>query len=281
MRILVKTISIVILFLAINILHKSRKKSEPNWQSLYNGKDLSGWIQRNGMAPFKAVDSMIVGSTILNTPNSFLCTEKNYGDFILEFEFIVDSSMNSGVQFRSLSLPEYYNGRVHGYQIEIDPSKRGWTGGIYDEARKGWLYPLNEENEESARKAFKNGQWNKARIEAIGNHIKTWINEVPVANLYDETTDSGFIALQVHQINDSSMVNRQIAWKNIRIITENPGNFTRETTAKVKSGLVNKLTAEEIADGWKLLFDGRTSTGWRKFALIVSPSLAGKLKMAC
>jgi len=78
------------------------------------------------------------------------------------------------------------NGRVHGYQVEIDPSPRGYTGGIYDEARNGWLYAPNNEGQEAARNAFKNGQWNKIRVEAIGNHIKTWVNGVPVTNLYDE-----------------------------------------------------------------------------------------------
>ncbi len=241
------------------------KRSETEWQNLYNGKDLTGWIQRNGQASFEAKDSMIVGTTIFNTPNSFLCTEKNYGDFILEFDFMVDPSMNSGVQFRSLSLPEYQNGRVHGYQIEIDPSPRRFTGGIYDEARNGWLYPVNEPEQESARNAFINGQWNKARVEAIGNHIKTWINGVPVTNLYDETTDSGFIALQVHAITDSSMLNKQISWKNIRILTKDLDKFTLTTTAPSKAYLVNKLTEDEIEGGWKLLFDGNTSNGWRRF----------------
>jgi len=244
---------------------RSIKSSEAGWIYLYNGKDLSGWIQRNGEAPFRAVDSMIVGTTILNTPNSFLCTEQNYDDFILEFDFRVDPSMNSGVQFRSLSLPEYQNGRVHGYQVEIDPSTRGFTGGIYDEARTGWLYAVNEENQESARNAFVNGQWNKIRVEAVGNHIKTWVNGIPVANLYDETTSTGFIALQVHAINDSSMLNKQISWKNIRIMTENLEENMMDTNAPAKTYLVNKLTDEEIAEGWQLLFDGQTSAGWRRF----------------
>lgn len=242
-----------------------KKSSETLWQNLYNGKDLTGWIQRNGEAPFEAVDSMIVGTTKLNTPNSFLCTEKDFGDFILEFDFLVDSSMNSGVQFRSLSLPEYQNGRVHGYQVEIDPSPRGFTGGIYDEARAGWLYAVNDPGQDAARRAFKNGQWNRIRVEAVGNHIKTWVNDIPVANLYDETTSSGFIALQVHAINDSSMLGKQIVWKNIRILTENLAENVRETSAPSRSCLVNKLTDEEISQGWKLLFDGQTSAGWRSF----------------
>jgi hypothetical protein len=95
---------------------------------LFNGKNLDGWQPLNGKAKFEARDGEIVGTTVFGEPNSFLATQKTYGDFILEFEFKLDSQMNSGVQFRSQSLPEYQNGRVHGYQFEIDPSSRAWTG---------------------------------------------------------------------------------------------------------------------------------------------------------
>jgi len=84
---------------------------------------------------------MIVGTTVLNTPNSFLCTKKNYSDFIFEVDLKVEENMNSGIQFRSESSADYNNGRVHGYQCEVDPSDRAWSAGIYDEARRGWLYP--------------------------------------------------------------------------------------------------------------------------------------------
>jgi len=150
----------------------------------------------------------------LNTPNSFLCTEKDYADFILEFEVLVDTALNSGVQIRSHSFPEYNNGRVHGYQVEIDPSDRAWSGGIYDEARRGWL--ANLENNPEGRKAFKNNEWNKYRVEAIGNTIEVWINDVPTAEYTDTLNDpSGFIGLQVHSANiDRPM---QVKWRGIRI----------------------------------------------------------------
>lgn len=182
------------------------------WEYLFNGKDLDGWVQKNGEAQYEVVDGMIVGTTVLNTPNSFLCTRKTYGNFILEVEFFV-GDMNSGIQIRSESYKEYNNGRVHGYQVEIDPAARAWSGGIYDEARRGWLYDLR--NNEAARKAFKKGEWNKFHIEAIGGFIRTWINGVPAANLYDTKTPEGFIALQVHS---SKKAEQQIKWKNIRIL---------------------------------------------------------------
>ena len=112
-----------------------------NWTPLFNGKNLKGWKELNGTAVYKVEDGAIVGHPKYGSPNSFLCTTKNYGDFILEFDFRV-AGINSGVQFRSESKKSYNKGRVHGYQYEIDPSGRAWTAGIYDEARRAWLYPL-------------------------------------------------------------------------------------------------------------------------------------------
>ena len=151
--------------------------SAQNWEPLFNGKDLKGWKKLNGDAEYKIVGDAIVGVSKMGTPNTFLATTKNYGDFILEFDFKIDDGLNSGVQIRSESKKEYNKGRVHGYQFEIDPSKRAWSGGIYDEARRNWIYPLSWNP--SARIAFNNNAWNKGRIEAIGNSIRTWINGVP------------------------------------------------------------------------------------------------------
>ncbi|MBB1489892.1 DUF1080 domain-containing protein, partial [Oceanospirillum sp. D5] len=103
----------------------------------------------------------------LDTPNTFLTTDSIYGDFIFEIDFKVDSTMNSGIQIRSNSLPYYRDGMVHGYQVEIDPSKRAWSGGIYDEKRRKWLNPLKDNPE--AQKASKQNEWNHYRVEAIAD----------------------------------------------------------------------------------------------------------------
>ena len=104
-------------------------QSAGDWEVLFDGKDFKGWKQLNGKANYEVIKGEAVGTTVANEPNSFLVTEKNYGDFILELEFKVPQGMNSGIQFRSESKAEYMNGRVHGYQFEIDPSPRAWTGG--------------------------------------------------------------------------------------------------------------------------------------------------------
>lgn len=204
---------IIFIILTFSSLLLAGNKLNAQWELLFNGKDLDGWVQRGGQARYAAVDGMIVGESVLNTPNSFLCTKNHYSNFVLELEFWADDEMNSGIQIRSNSLPEYQNGRVHGYQVEIDPSARAWTAGIYDEARRGWLYDLRLN--EAARKAFIHDNWNRLHIEAIGGHIRTWLNGVPAANLYDTLTPSGFIALQVHALPKEGV---KVRWRNIRIL---------------------------------------------------------------
>ncbi|MHC4502438.1 MAG: 3-keto-disaccharide hydrolase [Planctomycetota bacterium] len=173
---------------------------------------MAGPLRRQDARRLGAEGRQVVGTTVKRTPNSFLCTKKHYSDFILELEFKVDPKLNSGVQIRSNSMQSYKNGRVHGYQVEIDPSKRAWSAGIYDEGRRGWLNNLKEN--EPARKAFKQREWNRFHIEAIGDSIKTWLNGVPAADLKDSMTASGFIGLQVHGCKTAGI---EVKWRNIRI----------------------------------------------------------------
>lgn len=197
-----------------------------DWKPLFDGKSLDGWTQKGGKAKYRVEDGQVVGQSVPNTPNSFLCTDKDYGDFILELEFKVHPQLNSGVQIRSQCFDKPVEaerngkkrtiraGRVHGYQVEIDPSDRSWSGGIYDESRRGWLNDLSEN--ESARKAFQPEQWNHFRIECRGDSIKTWLNGVPAADLTDDMTPAGFIALQVHGVGGETEP-REVRWRNIRI----------------------------------------------------------------
>jgi hypothetical protein len=124
------------------ILSISLTAKEDGWQPLFNGKNLDGWKLLNDTAEFKVKDGVIIGVSKMNTHNTFLATKKNYGDFILEYEANMQDGLNAGVQIRSESKKDYNNGRVHGYQVELDASARVWCGGIYDEARRGWLYNL-------------------------------------------------------------------------------------------------------------------------------------------
>jgi len=237
------------------------------WSNLFNGKNFKGWTKLNGTAEYKIENGEIVGISAAGTPNTFLATEKNYGNFILEYEMKMDEGLNSGVQIRSLSKADVMNGRVHGFQIECDDSERAWSGGIYDEARRGWLYPM--EYNQTAKKAFKKGAWNSYRVEAIGSNIKTWLNGMPCANLFDELTPEGFIALQVHSIGDNAaLAGKSIRWRNIRIKTADLAAESKPMPSDVVqvSYLNNQLTEREQADGWKLLWDGKTAAGWRSIS---------------
>ncbi len=195
---------------------------------LFDGKTLTGWKQEGGKAKYTTENGVIVGTAVPNTPNSFLCTKKQYANFILELEFKVDPGLNSGVQIRSHVYKKdavviiggkkrkKTAGTVYGYQVEIDPSERAYTGGIYDEARSGWLNDLSKN--EKARKAFKQNEWNLFRIVADGNSLKTWINGVPAADLKDDQTAKGFIALQVHGVGRKpELVGKQVRWRNIHL----------------------------------------------------------------
>ena len=198
---------------------------------IFNGKDFTGWTKRGGKATYKVENGEVIGHSVPNTSNTFMCTDKDYGDFELEYDFkITDEDFNSGVQIRSHHRPEGKQERVYGYQIEIDPkADRAWTGGIYFEGgsknkdgkwirKAGWLDDLSDN--EPARKAFKLGDWNHIKVIAKGRRIQTWVNGVPAGDFTDNDDKAfipaGLIALQVHGVGDNKDT-KEIRWKNIKL----------------------------------------------------------------
>ncbi|MCK5345542.1 MAG: DUF1080 domain-containing protein [Candidatus Heimdallarchaeota archaeon] len=207
---------------------------DDGWEILFNGQNLSGWeTVGSDKAKFYVDNGIIVGETQRNIPNSFLTTKKEYEDFILEVDFKVDSVLNSGVQIRSGVYEEetttgylsgdltesertWRKGVMYGYQIEIDPSKRAWSGAFYEEGGRGWLQPLTENDE--ARSAYKKEGWNTFRIIANDNHFQAWINGVKSTDFYDSKNRSGSIGLQLHSAGrNEAKIDKQIMFKNIRI----------------------------------------------------------------
>jgi hypothetical protein len=189
---------------------------DDGWTSLFDGKTLDNFEQKNGTATYRVEDGCVVGKTNEGSPNSFLCTKKSYGDFELKFEVKVDDELNSGVQIRSASKPDVDGGRVHGPQVEI--AINGTAGFIYGEGLKGMGWLSEDRSNEAAKAAFKKGGWNQYRVLAEGKSIKTWVNDVPVANLVDEKTGmmSGFIGLQVHGIKKGTGP-YEVRWRNLQV----------------------------------------------------------------
>ncbi|MEM7200961.1 MAG: family 16 glycoside hydrolase [Planctomycetota bacterium] len=205
------------------------------WRPLFDGRSLDGWHRVGGAATFEVREGMIVGSTTTGQPNAFLRTDVEYGDFELELDVWIDPALNSGIQIRSHVRPK--SGRVYGLQVEVDPSDRAWSGGIYDEARRGWLADLADAP--AAREAFRGGgTWNHYRVRCVGAEILTWVNGEPAARLLDGVDLTGFIALQVHGIGkDEAKAGRPVRWRNVRI-------------------------RELGRHAWRPLWNGRNLAGW-------------------
>ncbi|WKK65897.1 3-keto-disaccharide hydrolase [Lutimonas zeaxanthinifaciens] len=270
------TSTMLILFVFLISACNERKKDTIPWRNLFDGKTLNGWSVIGGNASYEVIDGSIVGTSTPNTPNTFLRSDEIYGDFILELDYKVDPKLNSGIQIRSNSIDSYRNAVVHGYQIEIDPSERAWSAGIYDEQRRGWLVPLT--NNPTAQKAFKQNQWNHYRIEAIGDTMKTWINGVPAAYLIDDMTSEGFIGLQVHGIGtDREKEGTQVTWKNVKILTENIEKYSQKISIDPVI-TKNNLFGKETEEGWKMLWDGKTTNGWKGAKLDGFPETGWEIK---
>lgn len=230
-----------IAFIAIVVLASCQNKiaKEDGWQDLFDGKTLNGWKVLNqdwenpdSKPDFYIEDNMIICNTTLNTGGGYLVTEKSYDNYILELDVKIDTSLNSGIQCRSQvwekdTVTTFLTGRgavvqlnwragyVWGYQIEVDPTSRAWSGGLYEPGNRGWLVTLADN--ETAGKAFKPMDWNHFKIVMDGNKIKSWVNDILIVDIIDDMSVSGFIGLQFHGASSELQKNKKSMWKNIKI----------------------------------------------------------------
>ncbi|MCF8226323.1 MAG: DUF1080 domain-containing protein [Bacteroidales bacterium] len=225
--------SILIIVVAFTSLNLNAQQED--WIQLFNGKTLDGWSIHSGFAKYRVENGEIIGTAVKGSPNTFLCTDQSYSDFILEFEvFLVSPELNSGVQFRSMIAKKetvfwFRNDegvlgkktipadRVYGYQVEIAGEEVGSSGGIYDEARRAFMTPWWPEKGSKESKAFKNNQWNKYRVECKGDSIRTIVNGIVVAEFRDGLNYEGIIGLQVHDVGQDPTP-YEVKWRNIRLL---------------------------------------------------------------
>jgi hypothetical protein len=283
-----RTLKLFLLTLGSAVLTAWPVFAQDGWIDLFNGKNLDGWVEHSGKAKYTVADGVLTGESVADSGNSFLCTTQTFENFELEVGYKCDALLNSGVQIRSEVFPDARTlnigtntyklppDRIHGYQVEIDMDVargRMWSGGIYDEARRGWLFPADGEKgtngmafSAQGRKVSKPGEWNKLRIVANGPSIKTWLNGEPRAEISDGLTPRGVIAFQVHGVGDATnKVGLKVSLRNFRL-------------KEISGAAPNTLTAQEKADGWKLLWDGKTTDGWHSPKSDAFPTKSWSLK---
>ncbi len=256
-----KSVSIRFLLLAIASTVTVQAQDDGGFVNLFNGENLEGWTQRNGTATYRVEGDSIVGKTSEGSPNSFLCTDKLYGDFELKFEVKVDSALNSGVQIRSQSQGGKPEGRVNGPQVEI--STDGMAAYVYGESAGGWMTP---DEDRKAHKLFKENEWNSYHIVAFGNKIETWLNGVQVSDLTHEerfqSHPKGFIGLQVHGIG-AGQGPFEVRWRNLKL--RDLSNFQSLYNGKNLTGW--KTTGNWIPqdDGSLLIQPRQGEKGWQRY----------------
>jgi hypothetical protein len=161
--------------------------------SLFDGKTTEGWKNPYAWGEVKVEDGAIA---LKANKKFFLVTEKTYKDFIFEAEVMLppEGKSNSGIMFRCHVAPN----KVFGYQAECDPSDRAWTGGLYDEGRRGWLHPKKSDKPAPKLAKAPLGEWIKYKIQAKGDHLQIWINGKQTTDYKDSTDAEGHIGIQHH-----------------------------------------------------------------------------------
>ena len=159
-------------------------------QTLFNGKDLTGW-KIYGTEKWYVDNGLLVCESGPDKQYGYLATEKFYKNFDLTLEFLQEADGNSGVFFRST----IEGTKIAGWQCEVAPKGHD-TGGIYESYGRGWLKQIDDDKEN----ILKPGEWNKLRVKVVGDRVQTWLNGQLMVDFSDEKIGqaNGSIALQIH-----------------------------------------------------------------------------------
>jgi len=202
-----------------------------DWRELFNGRDLAGWRVVGGGSKVWIEDGAITGHMVRGTAeHTLITTEEAFGDFILEAECRVSGGLHTGFILRCEYAPAEAHDRFFGYQVKINPTERRWTGGIFDDFGLNWNWMYNLADDPRARAAYRHGEWNHYRIEAIGRALKVWVNGVPVTHLLDDKYARGPLALKVHSLPATAPAEREdyrVQFRHLRIITAQPATHVR------------------------------------------------------
>lgn len=226
------------------------------WRSLITADNLNTWKKIGGKAGYELEGDTIIGTSIASGNSTYFTTGEIFSDFIFEVDVQAQAPLNSGVQFRSKQIQGKKGPTVSGYQMEIDTAERAWSGGIFDQGRRGWLYTLSRN--QKCSEEFKINDWNKYRIEAVGQNVRTFINGVPCSNIVDSLSKSGFIALQIHSAGGDK-VNKTVKWRAPKILTNDiQTHLNKPSDLEQFNYLTNQLTDFQKNQGWQQLWDGKS-----------------------
>ena len=193
-----------LLLLVISFLFSCNENQKLETISLFNGKNLDGWIIY-GTEKWYVEDNELVCESGPDKQYGYLGTNENYDDFVLELNFKQENNGNSGVFFRST-----VDGiKVKGWQVEVAPPGLH-SGGIYESYGRGWLIKPDESNDSVVQM----GEWNKMKIKVFGDEVTTWINDLEMIKIKDSIIGEGVggVALQIH---DGGGI--KVRWKNLKI----------------------------------------------------------------
>ena len=224
-------IKLFLICLTMLSVYNTDAQQSNKWKHLFNGKNLEGWSVIGGAGKVEVEDGAIVLRQTANTKeHTFVHTKKKYKDFILEVDCRRDPRFFYGILFRAQKAPDTAHVRLYGYQSKVDHKKdRSWTGGIFDDFGNIWNWMYTPDTDERAKKTLKPaGEWDHYRIEAIGNTIKVWLNDIPISHIQNTKYKKGYIAFKIHFLGNNKEQEKQRAWiKNVRIVTSHLSKYAK------------------------------------------------------
>lgn len=229
-------------------------------------------------APFLIDGDKVQGMLFPGNTAAWLVTGGEFRNFVLEYEMKIPEGISSGVLIRSGIRGSGDSVQVKGLRVVCEDSPIEWTGGVFDESLQGWRYPLSYNP--IAGKTYRNEDWNRFEVFVEGTRILTRVNGTVCANLLEAGSETGHVALYLPGVEDHALAGKKVIWRNIIIRDLAPGelDWIHSVSVPEVSYLKNQLTEREKENGWRLLWDGKTSAGWRGARLASFPESGWEIR---